>query len=142
MSACHCCGRTAMFKAHDATGHTADAESDITQAGPHLSHRWIPVSAQRRTRAQSARSILRDLGVIAIAAMIVFALVLLISSTAIGKPLFDFGSAPPEPKDEIATYLPNAVPLQITQGDGLIVTDNRVVAPVSDRQQETMSSRP
>jgi hypothetical protein len=143
MSACRLCDKTAMSKPHDAVGHTADAESHITQADPHLSHRWIHASAQRRTRTLSARSILRDLGVIAIAVVIVFVLVLLIHYTAIGKPLFEFGSAQPEPNDEIATYLPSAATLQFTQGDGLIVIiNNHAVAPVSDRQQEPMSSRP
>ena len=143
MSACHLCDGTAVSKPHDAVGHTAHAESDITKACPHLSHRWIPVSAQRRTRARCAGSILLDLGVIAIAVVIVFVLVLLIHYSAIGKPLFGFGSAQPELNDETAPYFPSAVTQQFTPGEELIVmVSNHAVAPVSDRQQEPMSSLP
>jgi hypothetical protein len=79
-------------------------------------------------------SVFRDLALIAVAAVIVFALVLLVRYTAIGKPLFEFGSAA------------QPTPLRITQGEGLVVMiNNHVVGPVSDgksSQQEPMSSRP
>jgi hypothetical protein len=128
MAARQHCGRTAMSKPHGGVGHTADAESDPTQAGAHPSHRWVPVSAERQTRARSAGSILRDLGVIAIAAVIGFAVVLLIRHTPIGEPLFEFGSAQPEPKDEPVTYLPSVVTLQIKQG-GHSVQGSGIISP-------------
>ncbi|MGB9306981.1 MAG: S1C family serine protease [Mycobacterium sp.] len=91
---------------------------------------------------------MRDLGVIAIATVIGFAIVLLIRHTPMGKPLFEFGSAQPEPKDELVTYLPSVVTLRklgdnsvqgsgiMLTADGLIVANNHVVAPLSDRPQE------
>jgi S1-C subfamily serine protease len=149
MAACQRCGGTAVSKPHGAVGHTVDAESDLMQAGAHPSHRWVPVNEQRRTRARSAGSILRDLGVVTIAAVIGFAVVVLIRHTPLGKRLFDVGSAQLQPKDELVTYLPSVVTLQIKQGDhsvqgsgiilttdGLSVANIHVVAPASDRPQE------
>ncbi len=149
MSGCQRCGKAAISNRRDAVRDTVAAESDITQAGPHRSHLWVPVSAQWRTRARSAASILRDLGIIALAAVIGYAIVLLVRNTPIGKPLFEFAAAQPEPKEESVAYLPSAVTLQIRQGghtvlgsgimltaDGLIVTNNHVVAPASDTPRE------
>ena len=150
MSACDGCGRTAMSEPADAVGHTAYAESDVAQAGSHLSYRWAPVSAQRRTRARSAGSILRELFFVTIAAVIGFAVVLLIRHTPIGKPLFEFGSVS---RSRTSSYLlaqrrdaasQTGRPLGSGFGyyltvDGLIVANNHVVAPASDGPQEPMT---
>ena len=53
----------------------------------------IRTSARRRIRALSEVAIVRDAVLVAVAAVIVFVLVLLVRYTDIGKPLFEFGSA-------------------------------------------------
>ncbi len=97
MSAGHgCCRVTPMSEAQGDEWHTRLRNGRYAQTGPHGSDSAVPATAKRRTCSRAASLVLRDLGMAVIAAVITFAVVLLVYPDAV-EGLAASSSADPPP---------------------------------------------
>ncbi|OBI49421.1 S1C family serine protease [Mycobacterium sp. E787] len=124
-------------------------------SGRHPSHRAVRVSARRKRLARGGLLILRGVEVALFVATIVAAVALLAHPLAVGRSSQDYSSAMTLPgpyssgafsvEEVAAKVLPSVVTLEVNDGnrsqlgsgviltaDGLIMTNNHVLAPIGD----------
>ncbi|MGA8250523.1 MAG: trypsin-like peptidase domain-containing protein [Mycobacterium sp.] len=134
--------------------------SDFVPAGRYPSHRAVLAPARPQRRARGVFLIIRGLQVALFVATIVAAIAFVAHPLAVGRPSQDSGSAMPKPysgafaiEDVAAKVLPSVVTLQLSDGDnsqlgsgviltadGLIMTNNHVVARMSDGRHAPAST--
>ena len=136
------------------------AQSFVGRTRRHSSHRALRVSARRQSLARGGMVITRAFEVALFVAAVGAAVALLAHPLAVGRPSQDSGSAMTLPysgafsiEEVAAKVLPSVVTLQfndanhsqlgsgvILTADGLIMTNNHVVAPVSDARHAPAST--
>src|ERR1700758_3434943 len=141
--------------------HGSDGmRSRVGRPGRHRSYRAVRVPARRQRVARAGFLTMRIVEVALFAAAVAAAVALLAHPIAVGRPSEDSGSAMTRPysgafsiEDVAAKVLPSVVTLQFNDGnrsqlgsgviltaDGLIITNNHVVAAMNDGRHAPAST--
>lgn len=142
--------------------HRVDARPKSQRARAYPSHHAIPVKGQRQKLTRAALLLLRSLGFAGIASATGIAFVLIVQAAAVNRSSFASSYVHTQPTDDLSGYsvdrvaskvLPSVVTLQISDGhqsvlgsgviltpDGLIVTNNHVVAPMGTGRHASSNS--
>lgn len=150
---CYCVGPTWDGRAARGGGEVAQPMGGT--AGRHSADQPIRVPERRRKPVRGAMLLIRGLEVVVFAAVVAAAVAVLAHPLAVGGPSEESSYPMKDPssgafsiEDVAAKALPSVVTLQFNDGDnaqlgsgviitadGLIMTNNHVVAPIGDRRQ-------